>query len=447
MGREDVTEETFLYIFLAYRFNSSRTLSGIVMPHLRFILRFFFATILVMGSFYTFMVLRSNDLIPNARSQVRKKESQTGENPCQGCTNPPDSVPPFQVTDKSKKAGISGTDSSQPQTLHDRSNSVDPTTTKTVKRRSLVIFGDDRSGTTFLTRMFYEDSRIFTVYEPLWVTARWSKSEAGRDRVKDVNEVIGAVMSCQFVDNPIALKFLESTSKKWAPGLRSNPFRSPFICNKTGKEPMSCPESGSLPNVVQDVCLRHFKHSVTKVAIVRVPDRKLSHIFPKIIHDHNDTEVRLLHVVRDPRGSVNSRINLRWIKDYQSRGFLLLPRDTCEGILQNVKYGASLEGSLKERYKLVRYKDIALFPVKTASEIYKFAGFEMPKSVVHWIVKSTQPSKELLAKEAKNAFSPIRNASANVEKWRREAPIERTRIIEKECSELFDFLGLERLAT
>ena len=447
MGREDVIEETFLYIFFAYRFNSSRTLSGIVMPHLRFILRFFLATILVMGSFYTFMVLRSNDLIPNARSQVRKKESQTGENPSQGCTNPPDSVPPFQVTDRFKKSAISGTDSSQPQTLRDRSNSVYPTTTKTVKRRSLVIFGDDRSGTTFLTRMFYEDPRIFTVYEPLWVTSHWSKSEAGRDRVKDVNKVIGAVMSCQFVDNPIALKFLESTSKKWAPGLPSNPFRSPFICNKTGKEPMSCPDSGSLPNVVQDVCLRDFKHSVTKVAIVRVPDRKLSHIFPKIIHDHNDTEVRLLHVVRDPRGSVNSRINLGWIKDYQSRVFPLLSRDTCEGILQNVKYGASLEGSLRERYKLVRYKDIALFPIKTALEIYKFAGFEMPASVIHWIVKSTQPSKELLAKEAKNIFSPIRNASANFEKWRREAPIERTRIIEKECSELFDILGLERLAT
>ncbi|XP_015755490.1 PREDICTED: carbohydrate sulfotransferase 3-like isoform X1 [Acropora digitifera] len=437
----------FFYNLPKLRFNSSRTLSGIVMPRLRLIRRFVFATILVMGSFYTFMVLQSNDLIPNARSQVRKKESQTGENPSQDCTNPVYCVPLFQATDRSEKNRISGTDSSQSQTPHDGANSDHPTTTKTVKRRSLVIFGDDRSGTTFLTRMFYNDSSIFTVYEPLWVTSRWSKSEAGRDRVKDVNEVIGAVTSCQFVDNPIALKFLESTSKKWAPGLHSNPFRSPFICNKTGKEPMSCPDSGSLPNVVQDVCLRHFKHSVTKVAIVRVPDRKLSHIFPKIIHDHNDTEVRLLHVVRDPRGSVNSRIKLRWIKDYQSRRFPHFPRDTCEGILQNVKYGASLEGSLRERYKLLRYKDIALFPVKTALEIYKFAGFEMPESVIRWIVKSTQPSKELLAKEAKNAFSPIRNASANFEKWRREAPIERTRIIEKECSELFDILGLERLAT
>jgi len=39
----------------------------------------------------------------------------------------------------------------------------------------------------------------------------------------------------------------------------------------------------------------------------------------------------------------------------------------------------------------------------------------------------------------------VRNATANVEKWRKESPIERIRIIEKECSELFDLLGLERL--
>ena len=94
---------------------------------------------------------------------------------------------------------------------------------------------------------------------------------------------------------------------------------------------------------------------------------------------------------------------------------------------------------------MVRYKDIASSPVKTAQEIYKFAGFEMPESLIHWIVQTTNPSKEALLQESKKAFSSVRNATANVEKWRKEAPIERTRIIERECSELFDILGLDRL--
>ena len=154
-----------------------------------------------------------------------------------------------------------------------------------------------------------------------------------------------------FYCKPIALKFLASTSKKWAPGLLKNPFLSPPICNKSNEEKRFCPDPATIPKVIEEACSRHFKHSVTKVAIVRVPERKLSNIFPQIIYDNPDTEIKLLHVVRDPRGSINSRINLRWINDYQSPSFFRQARGTCEGITQNVKYGASLEGSLKQHYK------------------------------------------------------------------------------------------------
>ncbi|XP_068727378.1 carbohydrate sulfotransferase 3-like [Montipora capricornis] len=419
------------------------------MLHLRFVFRSFVAAILIMVAFCTFMILRGKNL--TQYRDVHEQESLIGEQPSRECSCPICFAHRFHNISSTSKGNtvksFSPTGWSQPQALDSQSHPDPQPRTKREKRRSLVIFGDDRSGTTFLTRMFSEDSNIFSVYEPLWITRNWFQTEEGRDPVKDVNDVLSALMSCQFVDNRAAVKFLQSTSKKWAAGLSQNPFQSSPICNQSDSGKMSCPDLASLPKIVQNVCLSHFKHSVAKVAIVRVQGRKLSNILPHIIHNTSGTEVKLLHVVRDPRGSINSRINLQWIHDYQESGFFYLPRDTCEGILQNVKYGASLEGSLKKHYKLVRYKDIALSPVKTAMEIYKFAGFEMPESVLHWIVQSTQPTKEVLKKEAGKEFSTIRNATANVEKWRREAPIERTRIIEKECSELFDFLGLDRLTT
>ena len=314
------------------------------------------------------------------------------------------------------------------------------------RRRSLVIFGDDRSGTTLLTRMFSEDRNIFSVYEPLWITKKWRQTEHDRDQVKDVNDVVSALMSCRFVDNPTAMKFLAHTSKKWAPGLFKNPFQSPPICNETDIEKSPCPSPETVPRQVEEACSRYYKHSVTKLAIVRVPERKLSNIFPQIIYDNPDTEIKILHVVRDPRGTLNSRINLGWIKDVGvAKNFPALPRGACEGVVQNVKFGASLEGSLKNHYMLVRYKDIASSPVMTAMKIYKFAGFEMQESLIRWILQATSPSKETLEREAKKAFSSFRNSTANVEKWRQESPIERTRIIEEECSELLDLLHLERL--
>ena len=391
----------------------------------RLIFRIFLATLLLIGTISTFMMLRVND-----KCYVNKLEPPSNEYKL-----PTDTISPsLQILPEDVRQSNEDVTRSE----------LNPTTTP--KRRSLVIFGDDRSGTTFLTRMFSEDTNIFSVYEPLWITRKWRMTEPDRDQVKDVTDVVGALMSCHFVDNPTAMKFLASTSKTWAPGLFKNPFQSPPICNGTEKEETACPSPETVPRLVEEACSRHYKHSVTKLAIVRVSERKLSNIFPRIIYDNPDTEIKILHVVRDPRGSINSRINLGWIKDVdKAKNFPAWPRDTCEGIIQNVKFGASLEGSLKNNYMLVRYRDIAFSPVLTAMKIYKFAGFEMQENLIRWITQATNPSKETLDKEAKKRFSSFRNSTANVEKWRQESPIERTRIIEQECGELLDLLQLERL--
>ena len=391
----------------------------------RFIFRIFFATLLLIVTISTFTMLRANH-----KSYVNKLEPRSNE----------DKLP---IDASSPSLRILSEDVRQSNEDVTRSE-LNPTTKP--KRRSLVIFGDDRSGTTLLTRMFSEDSNIFSVYEPLWVTRKWRATEPDRDQVKDVTDVVSALMSCHFVDNPTAMKFLAHTSRKWAPGLFKNPFQSPPICNGTEKGKTTCPSPETVPRRVEEACSSHYKHSVTKLAIVRVPERKLSNIFPRIINDNPDTEIKILHVVRDPRGSINSRINLGWIKEVdKAKNFAAWPKDTCQGIIQNVKFGASLEGSLKDNYMLVKYKDIAFSPVLTAMKIYKFAGFEMQESLIRWIIHATNPNKETLDKEAKKAFSSFRNSTANVEKWRQESPIERTRIIEQECGELLDLLHLERL--
>ena len=391
----------------------------------RLTFRIFLATLLLIGTISTFMMLRAND-----KSYVNKLEPPSNEYKL-----PIDAISP-SLRIFSEDARQSNEDVERSE----RNPKIIP------KRRSLVIFGDDRSGTTLLTRMFSEDTNIFSVYEPLWITRQWRATERDRDHVGDVTDVVGALMSCHFVDNPTAMKFLAHTSKKWAPGLFKNPFQSPPICNGTEKGKRACPSPETVPRLVEEACSRHYKHSVTKVAIVRVPERKLSNIFPRIIYDNPDTEVKILHVVRDPRGSINSRINLGWIKEVdKAKNFAAWPKDTCQAITQNVKFGASLDGSLKNNYMLVKYKDIASSPVLTAMKIYKFAGFEMQESLIRWIIHATNPSKETLDKEAKKAFSSFRNSTANVEKWRQESPIERTRIIEQECGELLDLLQLERL--
>ena len=185
-----------------------------------------------------------------------------------------------------------------------------------------------------------------------------------------------------------------------------------------------------------------YKHSVTKVAQVRVPDKKLSSIVPQVFLDNPDTDVKVIQILRDPRGNMNSRIELGWMPKHTSPAFVRQVRYPCEETTENVKYGRSLPEKYQDRYMEVYYRDIAKYPVQTAMRIYSFAGFQISEDVIKWIVYNTSPSEEALAKESGKYYSSVRNSTANVEKWR-SAPAEQNRIIERECKELMQLLGIE----
>ena len=311
------------------------------------------------------------------------------------------------------------------------------------RRRSLLIFGADRSGTTFISRMFSEDPQIFMIYEPLWVTKRWRKAQPSKDWTRSELEILNGILSCNFADFPMATKFLAHTSHNWAAAPFKNPFESVNFCNVSATGKTSCPELSLVPKIASETCASRYKHSVTKVAQVRVPGFRLSSIVPQVFLENPDTDIKVIQILRDPRGSLNSRIKLGWMPEHTAPGFVQQVKFPCLRTLENVKYGRSLTKEYQNRYMEVYYRDIAMFPVKTALKIYKFAGFEMSEDLIKWIVFNTSPSEEALAREEGKTFSSVRNSSANVEKWR-SAPEKQNRIIEQECSELMQLIGIEK---
>ena len=314
------------------------------------------------------------------------------------------------------------------------------------RRRSLLIFGADRSGTTFISRMFSEDPQVFMIYEPLWVTKRWRTSQPQTNWTNSELEVLNGILSCNFPDFPMATQFLAHTSRNWAVAPFKNPFESPNFCNVSKTAKKSCPNLFRLPKFAQYICATRYKHSVTKVAQVRVPDKMLSSIVPQVFTENPDTDIRIIQILRDPRGSLDSRIKRGWMPNHTfrgHRGFLFHVKHACEKTTQNVQYARNLTGKYREKYMEVYYRDMALNPVKTALKIYKFAGFEIPENVIKWIVFNTNPSREELARELWKPFSSVRNSTANIEKWRR-APAEQNRVVEDECEELMQLIGIEK---
>ena len=94
----------------------------------------------------------------------------------------------------------------------------------------------------------------------------------------------------------------------------------------------------------------------------------------------------------------------------------------------------------------ITYREIATMPITTAKKIYKFAGFELPDSLIDWIVSSTNPDEAQLEQAIENSFSHIRDSSNNYLKWRKESPVKRVRVIEQQCKELLNLLGQDAVA-
>ena len=337
-------------------------------------------------------------------------------------------------------------DSDVPATTETRRDNF-PTTPTTSshssdRRRSLLIFGADRSGTTFISRMFSEDPQVFMIYEPLWVTKRWRKNEPEKDWSNSELHLVNGILSCNFPDFPKATLFLNHTSRNWAVAPFKNPFQTPNFCNVSDTGRLLCPNLLQMPKFAQERCATMYKHSVTKAAQVRAPDKMLSSIVPQVFLENPNTDIKVIQILRDPRGNFNSRVQLGWIPNHNASGFIYPVRYTCEKIAQNVKYGRSLPEKYQDKYMEVYYRDIALYPVKTAMRIYSFAGFEISEDVIKWVVFNTNPSEEALARESGRYHSSVRNSTANVYKWR-SAPAEQNRIIERECKELMQLLGIE----
>ena len=340
----------------------------------------------------------------------------------------------------------------QPPEITDNEQYSDPhPKTNSEKRKSLLIFGDDRSGTTFVTKMFAADPQMFTVYEPLWVTKKWFSQLQIREqkKIQFTRDVVNALLSCQFTRSKAGKQFLSHTSSSWVGNgvFEKNVFRSSPFAKKTTSGRNTWPNLYQNPEFAEEVCLNKFNHSVIKVGQVRVPTESISVFIPNVFLANPDTDIRIIQIVRDPRGSINSRIRAGWISDFTFTGFPTVVDRLCSKIRANIQFARKLDSAfIKERYMEINYHEITSMPVTTAKKIYKFAGFEMPDSLIDWIVQSTNPDERQLRQALNNPFSHVRDARKNYLKWRSESPIKRVRIIEQQCKDLLDLLGLDAVA-
>ena len=93
---------------------------------------------------------------------------------------------------------------------------------------------------------------------------------------------------------------------------------------------------------------------------------------------------------------------------------------------------------LRNRFKVIRFEDLAIDTSNVAREIYKFVGLDWSVSVDKWINDHRRRKGE------KNPYSLFKNASTAISKWKREAPEELIKGVEDVCGGLMNIMGYKK---
>ncbi|XP_016127849.1 carbohydrate sulfotransferase 3-like [Sinocyclocheilus grahami] len=321
-------------------------------------------------------------------------------------------------------------------------------------RKHILLMATTRTGSSFVGEFFNQQGgNMFYLFEPLWHVERMlSIGSSGTNTSTSVwvyRDVLQHLFLCNFSmlehfispppqDHVTPALFRRESSK----ALCEEQVCSPVVKDVFERYHCKTRRCGPLNlTLASEVCLGK-QHRVIKTVRVRQLDTLRS-----LVEDPR-LDIKLIQLVRDPRAILASRM-VAFARKYQNWKSWAVNGDVpiedeevkrLEGNCNNIRISAELGLSqpkwLKNRYMLVRYEDIARYPMQKAAEMYNFTGIPMMTQARDWILKNTHSSTE-----ASGVYSTQKNSSEQVEKWRLSIPFKLAQVVQKVCGPTMKLFG------
>ncbi|XP_072028502.1 LOW QUALITY PROTEIN: carbohydrate sulfotransferase 1-like, partial [Amphiura filiformis] len=298
----------------------------------------------------------------------------------------------------------------------------------------VIIVTQIRSGSSFTGELFNSNDDYVYFFEPLYDFRKQIErlDETKKNIRKIIETTLRDLLKCKF-------KNMSSNWRNWNRAVgpihqcaMSKAIQSSSLCKFNDKEKKHRPVPGtllrdiSIVSLLEKVCTSKNYVAIKTIRVADINDLK------NLISD-SSMNIKLIHLVRDPRGLHNSRkavCKSNWLD-------CKMPI-SCKKLQHNIQFWLDTPDWLRDKYLLVRYEDLAIYPHQFSEQIYTFLNIPMPNSVSSWLLKNTKHSHG-------NPYSHTRDSQLVATKWRTQLDMSEVQHVQHHCGAVMEQLGYKNV--
>lgn len=307
----------------------------------------------------------------------------------------------------------------------------------------LIVIGQYRSGSTFTGELMSSFPGSFYSFEPFhfYTTNQVPNNQTGID-------LLNGFINCNFVQLIRGHKW-PYTSLYWSLQKHIVPVVGKWTVRKMRNHDAKVeknydPDDNDVqikkaikPGLKMEQVCRQSNGIIVKS--IRIRMELMETYFERV----NDSSVHILFLVRDPRGTINSRMSFK--EPCRYRKDCINPVKTCHELVDDYLILKRLKMTYPNNFHVIKFEDLINDPVTMSRDLYHRIGFKITDQLDEFIKNHTTVSKKTKNLAKGHPYSTVRDSKLIGDKWKTHLDEGTVRKIEQDCSVFFDLFNYEKI--
>ncbi|XP_069122578.1 carbohydrate sulfotransferase 1-like [Argopecten irradians] len=284
-----------------------------------------------------------------------------------------------------------------------------------------------RSGSTLTADIIQQVPGVFYAYEPL---KRYVANDTGYLSLDGICSMNNLTCRQPVLLSELPQAFVEDIVRYYGCDLQH--LTGNFLWSQSSssvKQYKDCIRATTQLKADSQFCLNQCVRSTRYLKTIRL-SMDVVEILMKII-----PKLKVVHLLRDPRGMIYSRKRGGFVKKWMS--MTTVAQSVCRRFERDIEIAAKLRRIYPGRLKTYLYEQIAEHPKIASTSLFKFLSLTAPSDFDAWLHHHTAAGLQ------GHYYGTVRpNSTVTANNWRLRMPYSEVREIDNECSKFYNYTGI-----